>query len=421
MSAEKGRKVVSRRSFLRGLGAAAAGLAVAGCCPREIADKLASVATAEPTSAPTASPVARPTNAPTGVPTDTPAATSTVAPTSAPTATPTSAPTATPDVRSRVAIAQATSYDRTLVRGQVETLLDGISGLSDVVRPGDRVAIKVNLTGGTTFEGHGGGPAVETFVTHPEVVRALGELLRDAGAGEILIVESVYEWDSYRLWGYEEVAAALGATLIDLNSPHPYADFATTPVGGGAFVYDNFVFNHVLEEVDAFISVAKMKCHWNAGVTLSIKNLVGLVPVAHYRLGEGHTYRSALHGATEEETKIRLPRVIADLVRARPIDLALIDGIRTAEGGEGPWIGCFHPVQPGVLIAGKNAVATDAVATAVMGFDPTADYPAAPFLRGDSYLNLACGLGLGTNRLGGVAVVGAAIAEVQQAFNPCWE
>jgi uncharacterized protein (DUF362 family) len=319
-----------------------------------------------------------------------------------------------------VAIARATSYDRALVRGQVETLLDGIGGLSDVVRPGDRVAIKVNLTGGTAFEGQGGGPAVETFVTHPEVVRALGELLRDAGAGEILIVESVYEWDSYRLWGYEEVAAPLGATLIDLNSPHPYADFATTPVGGGASVYDSFVFNHVLEEVDAFISVAKMKCHWNAGVTLSIKNLVGLVPVAYYRLGEGHTYRSALHGATEEETKIRLPRVIADLVQARPIDLALIDGIRTAEGGEGPWIGCFHPVQPGVLIAGKNAVATDAVATAAMGFDPTADYPAAPFLRGDSYLNLAYGLGLGTNRLGGIAVVGAGIEDMQTLFNPCW-
>jgi len=421
MSNEKGRKVVSRRSFLRGLGVAAAGLAVAGCCPKEVADKLASAATAEPTSAPTATPVPRPTNVPTGVPTDTPTAATTVMPTSTPTATPTGAPTATPDVRARVAIARATSYDRALVRGQVEVLLDGIGGLSDVVRPGDRIAIKVNLTGGTAFEGQGGGPAVETFVTHPEVVRALGELLRDAGAGEILIVESVYEWDSYRLWGYEEVAAALGASLIDLNSPHPYADFAATPVGGGAFVYDNFVFNHVLEEVDAFISVAKMKCHWNAGVTLSIKNLVGLVPVAYYRLGEGHIYRSALHGATEEETKTRLPRVITDLVRARPIDLALIDGIRTAEGGEGPWIGRFHPVQPGVLIAGKNAVATDAVAAAAMGFDPTADYPAAPFLRGDSHLNLARGLGLGTNRLGGIAVVGTAIAEVQQAFSPCWE
>jgi hypothetical protein len=77
-------------------------------------------------------------------------------------------------------------------------------------------------------------------------------------------------------------------------------------------------------------------------------------------------------------------------------------------------------VQPGVLVAGKDAVATDAVAAAVMGFDPAADYPATPFLRGDSHLNLAHGLGLGTNRLGEIAIVGATIADVQHAFNPCW-
>jgi uncharacterized protein (DUF362 family) len=352
---------------------------------------------------------------PTGVPTEALPA----APTAAPTATPTTTPEATIDIRPRVAIARAASYDRALVRQQVEALLDGIGGLSDVVRPGDRVAVKVNLTGGTYWEGQGGGPAVDTFVNHPEVVRALVELLWDAGAGEILLVESVYEWESYRMWGYEEVSAELGASLIDLNRPDPYTDFAATPVGGGAFIYESFVFNHILEEVDVFVSVAKMKCHWYAGITLSIKNLVGLVPVVDYRLSEEHGHRSALHGPTDEETRTRLPRVIADLVRARPIDLALIDGIRTAEGSEGPWNQCFGPVQPGVLVAGKDAVATDAVAAAVMGFDPAADYPANPFLRGDNHLNLAHGLGLGTNRLGEIAVAGASIADVQYAFNTC--
>jgi uncharacterized protein (DUF362 family) len=425
---EKRRRVVSRRSFLRGIGTAAAGLLATGCCPRALIEAVESTATAEPTvtlvptAVPTHASTATPTTVPSSTPTGAPTAMPTGAPTAAPTAAPTSAPTATPEpaFRSRVAIGRVDSYDRTLIRQQVEALLDGIGGLGDVVGLGDRVAIKVNLTGGTAYDGASGLPGTESFVTHPEVVRALGELLWDAGAGELLIVEAVYEWDSYRRWGYEDVAAALGATLIDLNSPAPYADFASTPVGGGAFVYDSFFFNHVLEEVDAFVSVAKMKCHWYAGVTASIKNLVGLVPVASYRLGEDHLYRSALHGPTDEETRTRLPRVITDLVRARPIDLALIDGVRTAEGGEGPWIGCFNPVQPGVVIAGKNAVATDAVAAAAMGFDPAADYPAAPFLRGESHLNLAHGLGLGTNRLGEIGVVGAAIDEVRYPFNPCW-
>jgi uncharacterized protein (DUF362 family) len=298
-------------------------------------------------------------------------------------------------------------------------MLDALGGLGDVVRPGDKVAIKVNLTGGTQAEPAAGVPAVESYVTHPQVVRALGELLRDAGARELLIAEAVYDQESYPSFGYEEVAKALDATLIDLNDPQPYSDFASMPVGEGWFIYDHFAIHRALAEVDAFVSVAKLKCHYECGVTLSMKNLIGLVPVTQYRLDGTHWWRSALHGQANE-IKRRLPRVILDLNRARPIHLAVIDGIKTAEGGEVPR-GSFHPVEPGVLVAGKNAVATDAVATAVMSFVPTVESPAAPFLRGDNHLNLAHGLGLGTNHLEEIQVLGAAIDEVRFKFRPSTE
>ena len=48
----------------------------------------------------------------------------------------------------RVGIARAGSYDPELVRQQVESLFDSLGGLGDVVKPGDKVVIKVNLTGG---------------------------------------------------------------------------------------------------------------------------------------------------------------------------------------------------------------------------------------------------------------------------------
>jgi uncharacterized protein (DUF362 family) len=321
---------------------------------------------------------------------------------------------------SKVAIAQAKSYDRALVRGQVQALLDGLGGLDDVIRAGDRVAMKVNLTGGTHFQPPSGLSATESYLTHPEVVRALGELLRDAGARELFIVEAAYDDESYPLFGYQEVAGTLDATLIDLNTPHPYDDFASIPVGGGGFIYESFFLNHILEEVDAFISVAKMKCHFNCGVTHSMKNLIGLLPVSRYRLSEDHWWRSALHGRSNDEAKTHLPRVILDLNRARPIHLALIDGIQTAEGGEVPR-GSFNPVAPGLLIASKDPVAADTVATAAMGFDPNVEPPTAPFLRGDNYLNLACQIGLGTNRLGEIEVVGASIDDVRHEFEPSWE
>ena len=409
-------KTLSRRRFLQQAGTAAAGLLAAGCCPRALIEAVEPTAAVEPTGMP--SPTAVPTRAPTVTPAAVPSSTQTGAPTGVPTGVPTAVPESA--IRSRVALTRVDSYDRALIRQQVEVLLDGIGGLGDVVRPGDRVAIKVNLTGGSGFGSPKGVFPTESYVTHPETVRALGELLWDAGAGEMYIVEGLFDAKSYSRWGYVDMADALGATLIDLNSPAPYSDFALTPVGAGAFIYETFDFNHILEEVDVFVSVTKIKCHWYAGVTLSIKNLVGLVPMSHYQLNARDTFRSALHGPTDDVTRARLPRVILDLFRARPIDLALLDGIKTVEGGEGPWIECFNPVQPGVMLVGKEPLALDAVAAAVMGFDPTADYPDAPFLRGENHLNLAYGLGLGTNRLEEIGVVGPAIDEVRQSFNPCW-
>jgi uncharacterized protein (DUF362 family) len=75
-------------------------------------------------------------------------------------------------------------------------------------------------------------------------------------------------------------------------------------------------------------------------------------------------------------------------------------------------------IQPGVLIAGKNPLATDAVATAVMGHDPTGDYPDSPFVRCDNHLNLAVQAGLGTNRLDEIDVLGMQIKDVMTQFFP---
>jgi uncharacterized protein (DUF362 family) len=97
----------------------------------------------------------------------------------------------------------------------------------------------------------------------------------------------------------------------------------------------------------------------------------------------------------------------------------LIDGIKTVEAGEGPWIETMAPASPGVLVAGKNPVATDAVSAAVMGFDPTIAYPSAPFLRSDNHLSLADAMGLGPHRLEEIQVVGATIDEVRYDFEPC--
>jgi uncharacterized protein (DUF362 family) len=319
-------------------------------------------------------------------------------------------------VSSIVGVVKADSYDRKLVRRQVQAALDAIGGIGDIVKPGARVAIKVNLTGGTCCTAPHKVPRAESYWTHPEVVRALGELLRDAGARSLYIVEGLFTANSFVEGGYADIAKSIDAVLVDLNSAAPYASFAKTAVGKDWLIYETFEFNPILDNIDTFISVPKLKCHLNCGITVAMKNLIGLGPMPNYCMKPDDTNRTAFHGDAAD-TKSRLPRVVVDLNRARPIHLALVDGITTTDGGEGPWITPTHMQSPGVLIAGKNAVATDAVAAAVMGFDPTADYPARPFSRGDNHLNIARGLGLGTNRLDEITVKGiASLDEVRQQF-----
>jgi uncharacterized protein (DUF362 family) len=315
-----------------------------------------------------------------------------------------------------VAIAQATDYDPAMLDRKLAEMIDQLGGLSDVVKSGDTVGIKINMTGGLKSGTLPGIAPIDSFITHPMVVQALIKRVQAAGAKEVFIVEAAYEWESFAAWGFQEVADNTGAKLINLTESKPYDDFIDVPVGEKSFIYPQFVMNKLLTELDVFMSVSKMKNHYEAGVTHTMKNLYGLVPYRFYRMGAGDTYRSEFHG-TRDVTRNRLPRVIVDINRARPIHFGLIDGIWTSEGGEGPWITTMTPIQGNMLIAGKNAVATDSVATACMGHNPEDDYGTPPYYRTDNHLKIAAEMGLGTNRIADIDVVGASIEDVKVQFH----
>jgi hypothetical protein len=65
-----------------------------------------------------------------------------------------------------------------------------------------------------------------------------------------------------------------------------------------------------------------------------------------------------------------------------------------------------------------NCVSTDAVATAVMGFDPMVDRGTLPFENCDSTLALAEHLGVGMRDLNRIEVVGTPITKRASAFRP---
>jgi uncharacterized protein (DUF362 family) len=110
-----------------------------------------------------------------------------------------------------------------------------------------------------------------------------------------------------------------------------------------------------------------------------------------------------------------------DIVRARPVHLAIIDGVETQTAGADA---ALEPdakrklllVKPGVLIASLNPVCADAVAAAVMGFSPAAARGAAPFENCDNTLTLAEEAGIGSSDIAKIEVAGPPVEKVRLAF-----
>jgi uncharacterized protein (DUF362 family) len=311
----------------------------------------------------------------------------------------------------KVALTQATSYDRSIIKQKVQHLFEAIDGIQDVVKAGNKVAIKINLTGGSGSANSpilNGVPITESMWTHPEVVRAVGELIVDCGVSgsNITIVESLWDDASYNNFGYLAVQQSLGAGMVNLNMKAPYTQFVSRAVGIRKFYYDSFTVNQILSDIDVLVSIPKMKEHYEAAVTGSIKNLVGVVPKDLYVLPTDQGRRGALHTQGGSSTT-HLPRSIADLFMARPIHLAVIDGIKNARGGEGVWNPTFRLAQDRVLLAGKDPVATDSVSAFLMGHNPGATTLRKPDgVQCDNHLELLHQRGMGTNQMSEILAVG---------------
>jgi len=352
---------------------------------------------------------------------------------------------AVPAPAGRVAVGLCAEYNRQ-VSDVLSSMFDQLGGLDKLVG-GKTVAIKLNMTGPPSDKLNSM-PNQMTHWVHPQVIGSLVALLGSAGAQRIRLLESapigakpLEEFMIAAGWQPKDFASA--ATRVEfentnfLGSGKEYARFM---VPGGGLMYAGYDLNHSYRDTDVFVSLAKLKEHRTAGVTLSMKNCFGITPCTIYSheapedepsivpLG----YREPMHSGSRVPPKsapqpvaqstdpgFRVPRITADLVASRPIHLAVIDGVYTMTGGELPnqernWI--HRPVHPGLLIAGLNCVSTDAVATAIMGFDPMADRGTPPFEKCDSTLHLAEQLGVGSCDLNRIEVVGTPIAKALYRF-----
>ncbi len=341
-----------------------------------------------------------------------------------------------------VAIRRCESYDPQTVRQGLDAALDLIGGIDKLVG-GKTVTVKLNLTG--KIQDVCGRAAHRTYHTHPNVTAALCAALHDAGARRIILAESFYyreppeEFLTAAGWDVAAIESAGGhrVTFENTRNRGRWPSYSRLEVPWGGFLFPAFDLNQRYEKTDVFISLAKLKDHGSAGVTVAVKNLFGITPLSLYG-GDApnedsltargrilHTAERPVPDGVPREIdlelpadeplwKFRVPRVTADVLGARPVDLAVIDGIETVIGGEGPWIRNLEPTEPKLLVAGRNAVCTDAVCAAVMGYDPQAPHMHFPF-QGENHLRLLASVGAGTNDVDRIEVAGVPL---QQAIRP---
>jgi len=212
---------------------------------------------------------------------------------------------------------------------------------------GKRILFKVNIV-----EPHTG---LDHIVTNPAVVMAAMEAFSALGAGEIIVAEGAGHCrDTYRILeesGFDRIVGNSKITFVDLN----YDAWRITPNAGNATHFKSFYLPATLKQVDWIVSMPKLKTHHWAGVTLSMKNLFGVLPGSFYGWP-----KNVLHVAGIIES-------ILDINATVKPHFAIVDGIVGMEG-DGPIMGSAKAA--GIIVMGRNLPAVDATCARCMGIDP---------------------------------------------------
>lgn len=226
----------------------------------------------------------------------------------------------------RLAIVHGGSIDR-MVRAAVGEL----GGMARFVGPGDVVLVKPNVA----FDR---GPRLAA-TTHPDTLKAVIGLCRDAGARKIIVADNPINSPegAFAKSGIKAAAEEAGAVVM-----YPRArDFRPLRVGGQ--VIDTWpVFYTPFEEVTKVIGVAPAKDHNLCGASLTMKNWYGLL------------------GGTRNRFHQKIHEVIADLAFMMTPTLVFLDATRILMTN-GPTGGRLSDVAPGdSIVCGVDQVAVDA-------------------------------------------------------------
>ena len=280
--------------------------------------------------------------------------------------------------KAKVVVIRCDTYADDQVLKAIQTGLDLLGGISVFAKSSERIVMKPNILIGTDPD--------RGVTTHPAVFRAVGKLLKDAGA-------RVYYGDSPSFGKSEANLTKAGLKLVGDELGFNLADFDSgRPVSHkNALLVKKFIIADGVLDGDGLVSLPKLKTHGLVRFTGAVKNQFGCVP-----------------GLLKSQYHVKLPdpydfaAMLVDLNTLIKPRLYVMDGI-TAMEGNGPRSGKLK--QLNVLLLSSDPIALDATACRIIDLDPEI----VPTSR------LGEKAGLGTYHVENIEVIGGSI---ESFFDP---
>lgn len=251
-------------------------------------------------------------------------------------------------MKTKASLVQCGSYEASVVDAAVRRSFELLGGIERFVKPGEKILLKPNLLSARQPE--------RGVTTHPEVLRPLIRLVKEAGAVPVL-----GDSPGGAIKGVERVWNETGMKALARDEHIELINFETSGALEKPIDHPCVSSLHISKvpfDVDGIINVPKLKTHTFLTYTGAVKNFYGCVP--GLRKAEYHKL------APHPQDFSRLLAEIYLLVKSK-VRLTLMDGIVGMEGN-GPASGDLRAMR--MIAASEDAVALDSLLVNLIGMDP---------------------------------------------------
>ena len=283
---------------------------------------------------------------------------------------------------SKVAIVKCKDYDQLRVDEALHHSLELLGGLQKIIKPGQKVILKVNALLGEEPEAG--------ITTHPSIVSAVVKEVKKLGA-----VPLVGDSPGNALGNIQQVLEKTGIKKATEEAggeilPFQAEGITEFPSPSNSKRIKSLLLSKAVLEADLIINLPKLKTHNLTLFTGAIKNMFGSIPGFN---------KSKYHLLAPRS--VQLSESLVDIFQITKPELNIMDGIVGMEGN-GPSAGSKRNF--GAIFASTDAVALDAVCSAAIGYKPFAV----------DTTRIAHRRGLGQGRLENIIILGTPLSEIIQ-------